>query len=115
METMLGAQGAYLDGIYVCPHHPHRGYEGEISELKFDCDCRKPKPGMLLQAAKEFNIDLSASWMIGDSEADVLAGKAAGCRTAYLGTENYAQDVTTQILDEAIDCILEVRENGRSS
>lgn len=61
METLLGLEGAYIDAIYYCPHHPHKGYEGEIPELKFDCDCRKPKPGMLIQAAKDFNIDLSNS------------------------------------------------------
>lgn len=78
METELGKQGAYLDAIYFCPHHPHKGYEGEISELKFDCDCRKPKPGMLLEAAKNLNISLEESYMIGDSDTDVEAGKAAG-------------------------------------
>lgn len=84
METVLGHEGAYLDGIYFCPHHPHKGYEGEIPELKFDCDCRKPKPGMLLKAAKDFNIDLSESWMIGDGENDIFAGKNAGCKTGYI-------------------------------
>ena len=84
METLLGLEGAYLDAIYYCPHHPHKGYAGEIPELKFDCGCRKPKPGMLLQAAKDFNIDLSRSWMIGDSENDVLAGENAGCKTVLL-------------------------------
>lgn len=87
METLLGRDGAYLDGIYYCPHHPHKGFEGEIPELKFDCECRKPKPGMLLQAAKDFNIDLEQSWMIGDSENDILAGQAAGCHTVYIGNE----------------------------
>ena len=78
METELGKQGAYLDGIYFCPHHPHKGYEGEVVELKRVCDCRKPKPGMLIMAAKDLNIDLGKSYMIGDS--DVKAGKAAGCK-----------------------------------
>lgn len=96
METLLGQQGAYLDAIYYCPHHPHKGYEGEIPELKIECDCRKPKPGMLLQAAEDFNIDLGQSWMIGDGENDVLAGKAAGCRTALLGQGEYGQDLTVQ-------------------
>ena len=80
METELGKQGAYLDAIYFCPHHPHKGYEGENPELKFDCDCRKPKPGMLLRAAKDLNIELKNSYMIGDSDIDVEAGKAAGCK-----------------------------------
>lgn len=79
METELGLAGAYIDGLYYCPHHPHKGYIGEIPELKIECDCRKPKPGMLLQAAKDFNISLEDSFMVGDSDNDVLAGKAAGC------------------------------------
>ena len=81
METELGKAGAYLDAIYFCPHHPHKGYEGEIPELKIDCDCRKPKPGMLLKAAEDLNIELSSSYMIGDSDTDVEAGKAAGCKS----------------------------------
>ena len=79
METLLGKEGCYIDALYYCPHHPHKGYEGEVTELKIECECRKPKPGMLLQAAKELNIDLSRSWMIGDSDSDVQAGLAAGC------------------------------------
>lgn len=87
METLLGYDGVYVDAIYYCPHHPHSGFEGEIKELKIDCGCRKPKPGMLLEAAKDFNIDLSNSWMIGDSDNDIEAGKNAGCNTAYIGKE----------------------------
>lgn len=98
METLLGAKGAYVDAIYYCPHHPHKGYEGEITELKIDCDCRKPKPGMLLKAAEDFNIDLSQSWMIGDGENDIKAGKAAGCRTALIGQGDYQQDVAADSL-----------------
>jgi len=98
METLLGREGAYLDGIYFCPHHPHKGYEGEIPELKFDCDCRKPKAGMLLKAAEELNIDLSRSWMVGDGENDILAGKAAGCRTALIGEGDFGQDMTVDSL-----------------
>ncbi len=85
METLLGRKGAYIDALYYCPHHPHRGYPGEISALKIDCECRKPKPGMLLKAAADYHIDLSESWMIGDGENDVLAGQAAGCRTIQIG------------------------------
>ncbi len=84
METLLGNEGAYLDAIYYCPHHPDKGYDGEVEELKIDCDCRKPKPGMLLQAAEEYNIDLSQSWIIGDSWNDVNAGINAGCYTALI-------------------------------
>lgn len=84
METLLGQEGGYVDAIYYCPHHPDKGFEGEIVELKFDCDCRKPKPGMLFKAAEDFNIDLSASWMVGDGERDIKAGQNAGCKTALI-------------------------------
>jgi D-glycero-D-manno-heptose 1,7-bisphosphate phosphatase len=87
METLLGFGGAYLDGIYYCPHHPHKGYEGEVVELKIDCNCRKPKPGLLLKAAKDFNIDLNQSYMIGDGENDNKAGIAAGCKTDLVNGE----------------------------
>ncbi len=87
LETKLGEHGAYVDAIYYCPHHPHKGYAGEIPELKIDCDCRKPKPGMLLQAANDFHIDLSHSYMIGDSEADVECGNAAGCKSIRIGED----------------------------
>lgn len=100
METLLGKEGAYLDFIYYCPHHPHKGYEGERLELKFDCECRKPKPGMLLKAAEDFNIDLSQSWMIGDDENDVKAGIAAGCKTVLIGAKEYGQDITVGSVQE---------------
>lgn len=102
METLLGAEGAYLDAIYFCPHHPHKGYEGEIPELKIDCECRKPKPGMLLKAADDFNIDLSQSWMVGDGENDIKAGKAAGCKTALIGSDSFEQNVTVHSLQEFV-------------
>lgn len=91
MERLLGEQGAYLDAIYYCPHHPDKGFEGEVAELKINCNCRKPKPGMLLKAAEDFNIDLSKSIMVGDSESDMQAGKAAGCRTLYVDNAFYDQ------------------------
>ena len=72
METLLGYSGAYIDGLYYCPHHPDKGFEGERKEYKIECNCRKPKPGMLLKAADEYNIDLSDSWMIGDSKNDIF-------------------------------------------
>lgn len=103
METLLGAEGAYLDAIYFCPHHPHKGFEGERPELKFDCDCRKPKPGMLLKAAEDFNIELSRSWMAGDGENDIKAGQAAGCHTALIGEGKYGQEVTAVNLIEFCD------------
>lgn len=71
---LFSAAGAPITKIYFCPH------EG-------DCDCRKPAPGMLLRAAKEYDIDLGASWLVGDSASDVEAGKRAGCRTTLIQTE----------------------------
>lgn len=88
LETLLGREGAYLDAIYVCPHHPDQGFEGERPEYKIICDCRKPKPGLLLRAAEKYHIDLSASYIVGDSENDIKAGQAAGCHAAFIGEEN---------------------------
>lgn len=107
METLLGKEGAYLDGIYYCPHHPHSGYEGEVKELKIDCNCRKPKPGMLYAAAEAFHIDLKSSWMVGDRERDIAAGKSAGCKTVLIGKESFGQDVSADSLQEAVWGILE--------
>ena len=98
METLLGNEGAYIDGLYFCPHHPHKGFDGEIPEFKIDCDCRKPKPGMLLKAAEDFNIDLSQSYMIGDSESDMLAGNRAGCKTFLIKTNESIINVIELIL-----------------
>lgn len=103
METELGREGAYLDGIYVCPHHPDKGYEGEVVGLKIDCACRKPKPGMLLCAEKDFNINLEESWMVGDRESDIKAGRAAGCKTALVGWEDYGQDVTVASVADFVE------------
>ncbi|MCM1134507.1 MAG: D-glycero-beta-D-manno-heptose 1,7-bisphosphate 7-phosphatase [Clostridium sp.] len=84
METLLGQMGAYVDGVYFCPHHPDKGFFGERPEYKIECTCRKPKPGMLLKAAERFHINLASSWMVGDNERDMKAGEAAGCHTAGL-------------------------------
>ncbi len=89
LETLLGAEGAYLDAIYFCPHHPDAGFPGERREFKIVCDCRKPKPGLLLRAAQEMNIDLSRSYMVGDRETDIEAGRNAGCIPVYIRNEKY--------------------------
>ena len=86
IETLLGKSGAYIDGIYYCPHHPHSGYDGEVRELKIKCDCRKPEIGMLRRAEKDFNLDLSKCVMIGDGEIDVKTGKNAGIPTVLVKT-----------------------------
>ena len=88
MKNQLGAFGAYLDKIYFCPHHPDSGFDGEIKDLKIDCSCRKPKPGMIINAQNEFNINLEKSWFIGDSEADIGAAENAGCQSVLIGKLN---------------------------
>lgn len=112
METELGEQHAFVDAIYYCPHHPHGGFEGERPEYKIECDCRKPKPGMIMKAARRFNIDLRKSWMVGDSSRDVESGKAAGVRTIALRTGhgaihlNARPDFHFDTLEDAVDFIL---------
>lgn len=109
METLLGAEHAYLDGIYYCPHHPEKGFPGERPELKIACECRKPNPGMLLKAQQDFNIDLSKSWMIGDSERDMLAGSRAGCKTVLVNNaaESIKSDYKCADLAQAVALIME--------
>lgn len=75
--ALLGAEGVRLDRFMLCLHHP----DGVVSELTGTCACRKPAPGMLLEAARELAIDPAASWMVGDTDSDVEAGRRAGCRT----------------------------------
>lgn len=92
METLLGLDGAYIDDIYYCPHHPDKGFEGEIPELKIECDCRKPKTGMLEKATREHNIDLSSSIMIGDSTLDIKMAENAGMQSVLLKTGQKGED-----------------------
>ena len=114
METELGKQGAFLDDVFYCPHHPDSGYIGEIKELKFECDCRKPKIGMLTRAADKYNIDLSQSWYIGDTTVDIQTGRNAGMHTVLLCTGeggkdrkfDVAPDYVAQDLLEAVQFIL---------
>lgn len=84
LAAMFHAAGAHLDGFYWCPHHP----EGVVQAYAIACDCRKPQPGLLLRAAKELELDLPASWFIGDILDDVEAGNRAGCRTILLDVGN---------------------------
>ena len=86
LETLLGRSGAYIDDLYYCPHHPDKGFEGEVKELKINCDCRKPKIGMLLKAAKEHNIDLSESIVIGDSSLDIKMAENANMESILVET-----------------------------
>lgn len=110
METLLGEQHAYLNGIYYCPHHPEKGFDGEIKELKIDCECRKPKAGMLFKATKDLNIDLEKSWMIGDSKRDIEAGKNANCKTISI-KKDLGADYVAQDLKDAVNYILKGVDN----
>jgi D-glycero-D-manno-heptose 1,7-bisphosphate phosphatase len=102
LETLLGREGAFINAIYYCPHHPDSGFAGEVRALKIDCDCRKPKPVMLLAAAEHLHIDLAASYMIGDSDRDIEAGRRAGCRTAGIGV---SADIVGSSL---LDCVTQI-------
>lgn len=84
LAAMFHAAGAHLDGFYWCPHHP----DGVVDAYAVDCDCRKPQPGLLLRAARELELDLAASWFIGDILDDVEAGNRAGCRSILLDVGN---------------------------
>ena len=86
-EGLVEADG-FLDDLFFCPHHPEAGFDGEVLELKRACDCRKPAPGMILTAAALYNIDLSESFMIGDRESDLRAGRAAGVNTILIHRNN---------------------------
>ena len=81
MEQELAKTGSYLDGQYYCLHHP----EGTNKEYTKVCECRKPKPGLILKAAEKHDIDLANSWMIGDGVTDIKAGQNAGCKTILIG------------------------------
>ena len=115
LETLLGRSGAFVDRIYYCPHHPDKGYDGEIPELKIDCQCRKPKTGMIDAAVDELNIDRGMSWVVGDTTSDLLAANSAGMRsilveTGYAGLEQkywVTPDYIVPDLPSAVDFILD--------
>jgi D-glycero-D-manno-heptose 1,7-bisphosphate phosphatase len=106
MLEELGKAGAVMDAVYYCPH-----------EYEPKCDCRKPAPGMLLQASREHAIDLGASWMIGDSEIDVEAGRNAGCKTVRLldpeAREKAGADLVAVSLLDAVRQVL--RQEGNEA
>ncbi len=114
METELGKQGAYIDDLFYCPHHPDKGYDGEIKELKINCECRKPGIGMLLKAAEIYNIDLKKSWYIGDTTTDIQTGKNAEMKTIVVRTGEAGNDKKYDVkadfiaenLMQAVDIVL---------
>ena len=85
METELGFSGAKIDNIYYCPHHQEKGFKGEVAELKIECNCRKPKTGMIKKAITDFNLDISRCFFIGDSTTDAKTAENAGIK--FLGVE----------------------------
>ena len=121
METLLGMGGAYLDDIYYCPHHPDKGFDGEIPELKIKCDCRKPNIGLVKKAALEHNIDLNNSIMIGDTTLDIKMAENAGMESILVETGQagldgkYKVDPTyvAEDLMQAVDIILKSKKRGR--
>lgn len=121
LETLLGAQHAYLDAIYYCPHHPDKGFEGELSEFKIVCDCRKPAPGMIDQAVMNLAISRADSWMVGDTTADVESGRRASVRTILLrtgfagrdGKHSVRPDYTATSLLEAVQWITDGHAKAR--
>jgi histidinol-phosphate phosphatase family protein len=92
LETLLGAEGAWLDATYMCPHHPDGGFPGEVAALKIACDCRKPAIGLFRRAIADLCIDPARSWMVGDSTADLLAGSRAGLTTVLVATGEGGRD-----------------------
>jgi len=102
METLLGKEGAYIDRLYYCPHHTDSGFEGEVKALKFNCDCRKPKIGMVMQAKKDLNVNLEKSWVIGDSTRDILMAKNAGMRSVLVQTGHAGKDESYKVKPDFI-------------
>lgn len=119
LQTLLGREGAYVDDILYCPHHPDKGFDGEVAEYKIDCDCRKPKPGMVKKAAKRYNLDLEASFMVGDSWRDIELGENAEMHTCLVESGEAVEDshsvhpeLVAKDLQKAVEIIIERKLNG---
>ena len=116
MKTLLGGEGAYLDLVEYCPHHPDKGYPDENPQYKIPCDCRKPGTGMITKAALQMNIDVSRSWMIGDTTRDIQTAKNVGMRSILVQTGESGldgqyiveSDVVCNNILEAVQYILKV-------
>jgi histidinol-phosphate phosphatase family protein len=110
METLLGKDGAFIDDLFYCPHHPDKGYEGEVPELKIKCHCRKPDIGLIKEAVQKYNIDLTESYMIGDSTIDVECAKRAGIpsillMTGQAGTDKKFDTKPDFVADDLLDAV----------
>jgi histidinol-phosphate phosphatase family protein len=97
LEHLLAKDGAFVDGIFYCPHHPDSGFEGERPELKIKCDCRKPSAGLVDMACKIFSIDRTTSWLIGDSGRDLECAKNAGLLPVLVRTGAAGRDVRSDV------------------
>lgn len=114
LDHLLGVGKAYLDRMYVCPHHPESGFAGEVPELKIDCDCRKPRTGMIDRAVRELDIARESSWLVGDTTSDIRAGTRAGLhtilvRTGHAGLDGKYDDQPDYVMPDlpaAVDWIL---------
>lgn len=119
LETLLSFNHAYFDRIYYCPHHPEKGFKGERQKYKIDCNCRKPKTGMIEKAISELNIDEENSFLIGDSTIDIMTGINAGLktilvRTGYAGDDGRIQceaDFCFENLRESVDFIVDTYDH----
>jgi D-glycero-D-manno-heptose 1,7-bisphosphate phosphatase len=98
VNSLLAADDVHFQQFRLCLHHP----DGVVDGLNTECDCRKPAPGMLLAAAADLGIDLAASWMVGDADSDVLAGRAAGCRTLLVQTPGSEHKRGGQVRADAV-------------
>ncbi|MBO4367284.1 MAG: HAD-IIIA family hydrolase [Clostridia bacterium] len=110
LETLLGQEGAYLDGIYYCPHHPDSGFPGEIKALKIKCGCRKPNTGMLKKAAEDLNLDLARCIMIGDDLRDAQTAENASIPCVLIANERLKDTCGTELAPDilsAVDMALE--------
>lgn len=119
LETLLGEEGAYLNDIYFCPHHPERGYPEENKEFKIDCDCRKPKIGMIKKAVEEYNIDVESSWLIGDTATDIQTGINAGLNTILIRTGKGGSakkfEVTPDFVFDNLECAIDYILYGKDN
>lgn len=102
MQTLLGEEGAYLDAVYYCPHHPDKGFPEENPAYKMFCSCRKPEIGMLVKAAEQFNISLKSSWIVGDTTRDIMTGKNAGLKTILVQTGKSGHDGNFDVKPDAV-------------
>ncbi len=109
MKKKFEKKGAHIDAIYYCPHH----VDGKVRKYQKECNCRKPKPGMIVTAAKKYGISLEDSWMIGNMDKDIIAGKIAGCKTILISTKKNCADFCAQNVKQAAEIIFNSITRGK--